>query len=1187
MTDEKTTPRGIISGSENPSPDEVFRGLRQLIGILRSSPHHADARRQLQALAHRHQAWDELAALLEDEARAASHPEVAATFLRELATLHLHQGRAHEADTIYRRLRQVAPDALDARDETTLLLELADVYDTLLDQPFEASVALERLVEIAPDEAYLRHRLADLYQRMGAWPKAAAALERFAQLTADDAAAHDALQRAAAMFREHGQNTPAIRILRGVINDRPGDVDSLRVLDEMFERSERWGELAEVRAQLANLAPDLSTRAALLRGRARALERAGDHDGAADALDEAAQSAPEELSTLLDHADVLARGGRGPEAAMLLEARMAIALAGGAPTPEVAPLQLRLAEVLADGCDAPDQAVEVLEQLLTVSPRHLPALSLLVRLAGQRDDPRAEAEARLRQAGALPVGPERTALVLEAARRLRDRVRDLAAAEDAFALALSEAPDHAEARAALADVRSALQLEKVLGEAEQLFMRGQHAEASERLRAAIVGFYDAPPEQRSRLLHRHALVRAALDDVDEAHQELLEAHRLNRHDLRITLALGEICFRKKLWREAALHLSTLAQHPQAAQLAGEAAAGLVLAGQAEARALRPERAEALYQHAVRLDPTLTGAWHALAELAMKRGDERHAADYLEREAEATSDARDRLRLYDALGDLAVSVLEDAERAERCWAAAIAGVHLDARHVPVLEKLLETQRHRGADLARAETCELLAVAHPDAQARRDRFDEAIDAYLAAGERARARATADRFADAHGLDEDALWRASELAIADGDFDSIAARLGRALNAWDTAESGKKGAGSPRRAELWRRLGDARRGRGDARGAEMAYARAIETAPDSDGAMGARRAIVGIAEVASPRIIEHLRWLVEAEQEPSEVWALARALAYQAEAGAGTAEEARALFELAAALGAPVDENDERFLARYPTFVMASDESYREVFDEATYHALVDDVDDTPLAEALEICWEAAALICPDPLTALERANLADAERVSPMSPVAAVALYPQISKALAGPTTLLYASRARHAPDVSVLLSSPPLVVLGPQVASRRARSRSDADVLGDLELRFRLGRAIELARPRRVFAAGPGAVAFARFIGGLWHAFGRGGGDSVDRGIELEAERLRHQIPLLVRTRLAERLRAAAAIDLDPMRYLAACERAADRAGLLACAHAGVALSLAGGPESARHIVQLAAAPRYLKHRARR
>ena len=53
---------------------------------------------------------------------------------------------------------------------------------------------------------------------------------------------------------------------------------------------------------------------------------------------------------------------------------------------------------------------------------------------------------------------------------------------------------------------------------------------------------------------------------------------------------------------------------------------------------------------------------------------------------------------------------------------------------------------------------------------------------------------------------------------------------------------------------------------------------------------------------------------------------------------------------------------------------------------------------------------------------------------------------------------------------------------------------------------------------------------------------------------------------------------------DPADYRAACDRAADRAGLLACGHAGIAIALAGGAKAAPHLVRMAASPRYLAAR---
>ncbi|NVB84669.1 MAG: hypothetical protein HOV81_40220, partial [Kofleriaceae bacterium] len=143
---------------------------------------------------------------------------------------------------------------------------------------------------------------------------------------------------------------------------------------------------------------------------------------------------------------------------------------------------------------------------------------------------------------------------------------------------------------------------------------------------------------------------------------------------------------------------------------------------------------------------------------------------------------------------------------------------------------------------------------------------------------------------------------------------------------------------------------------------------------------------------------------------------------------------------------------------------------------------------------------------------------------------------------------------------------------------RARSRSDAELDVDAELRFRLGRIVELARPHRLFAAGTDADDFARFVAGIAYAFGTKQ-DSVDRQVVGVAERLRQALPVQLRRRVAERLASAPA--LDPAAYIAACNRAADRSGLLACGHTAIAIHAAGGAAKSRHLVELGASQKYL------
>jgi hypothetical protein len=271
------------------------------------------------------------------------------------------------------------------------------------------------------------------------------------------------------------------------------------------------------------------------------------------------------------------------------------------------------------------------------------------------------------------------------------------------------------------------------------------------------------------------------------------------------------------------------------------------------------------------------------------------------------------------------------------------------------------------------------------------------------------------------------------------------------------------------------------------------------------------------------------------------------------------------------------------------MASDETYGAPIDPAERRALVDDPADGALAGVLEALAEAGPLVWPSTAAALAGAGLAAAERISSASHAAAAALFPPIARALGAPTVVVYASPAPE-PDVAVLASAPPIVVLGRKLVGIRAQTRGDTDSRLDAELRFRLGRAVELARDRRLLAAAAGAARFPQILDAIWHAFAVGASASPSASdasgeVAAEAERLRAAVPLLLRRRLGELLAACSRGALDPAGYVAACQRAADRSGLLACGNVAVAIELAGGPSAARHLVELAASPRFHAVRA--
>jgi hypothetical protein len=289
---------------------------------------------------------------------------------------------------------------------------------------------------------------------------------------------------------------------------------------------------------------------------------------------------------------------------------------------------------------------------------------------------------------------------------------------------------------------------------------------------------------------------------------------------------------------------------------------------------------------------------------------------------------------------------------------------------------------------------------------------------------------------------------------------------------------------------------------------------------------------------------------------------------------------LFELARALGIELIGEDEQFLDRHPMRPMASDEAYAAILDETDRRALVDDALEGPLAALLTLLGESMQLITPDAKSALDNIAMSDARRPPASSDAAALATYPQIAKAFTSPPTMLYTATTRSAPDITLLLATPPVIVLGPRLASLRARSRSDIEMDVDTELRFRLGRIVELSRPHRLLATGIDREDFVKFVAALLRAFGKQDGSETTPAVAREAERLHGALPVALRRRLAERLATLTPGLLDASAYLAACERAADRAGLVACGHPGYAIHLAGGPDKAHHLVELAASQRF-------
>ncbi len=1136
------------------------------------------------------------------------------------------------------RLGSAAPIA----KRPILLRELASLYSDKLSRPHDAIDTLERLLAIEPENTELLGEVAKAYESIGKWSKVIQTLTRLCDLADGNESAREALRHIGRIYEEQLELPDrAIVAYSRLLAEWHRDEGAFHALDRLYQQYARWEDLDTILRQRAAIVGEPEERAALLHRRAKImLEWLDAPDDAAAALRHARTIAPENRELADDLIDALGKAGRHREAASVLEGRISRLRSSEeenrAAEGEIAALLIRLGALRGDSLGDPIGARQVLHEALELVPSHPTALATLARLTSAEVDPCAHAEARLLEAAALEDVDAKIDALLDAGQSFRDG-RDHAAARAAFEEILSLRPYHAESTWALAalveeggDVEGAIRLLSARLQAASLESKeraevltqlaalsrqaGVESAAEERLKEALEHEPEHLPailsladllshaerwqdlevflseilprveakesDTRAELMRRLASAYDGLGRADEAYQTLIGADRLHRGSLLVKLALGENRYRARRWREAALHLSALAEREDARSHPSLVASGLYHAALAEIRSLRPEKAEALYRAALDLKGNYGPALKALAEIEMERGNIAKASDLLTKQAVATESPKERLRLFEALGDMAMQELHDEDRAKVCYEAALrAAEPLDSEHIPLLQKLLSRQVAAGERADGGRTCELLASFTQNAKERCERHTEAALHFIEAKLPEEARNAAQRAVSADPYDIVACDMASELAMQAGDHEATAGMLGRLLNHRETENSE---ADAKELARLWNRLADARRARGDSKSAETCYEKAIALSPNSDGAMKARRALLAEwsqRDDKASELREFRKTLASSSLQVADIVEYA-----QGESEGGDADGARCAFELAAALGYEYNESDVAFLARNTTKVMADDEAYKGSLNTKARSALLTDPIDEPLATISRTLWESAALLWSDVDAALERSGVVQASRITATGKLRAAAIYTRIARAMSAPATILYKTDAEDAPDIQVVCVSPPVIVFGP----RLAESGSDRNPVSDLELRFRLARAAELARPSRIVASGQPAHVWEQLIASLWRIFGDADSEAeVSESQHAQDEELRTTLPVRARAKLEDILseRPQLAGSAAPAQFLAACHRVADRSGLLLCGDIDTALRYAAQQDDQNHLLRMPLQREYLATRA--
>ena len=1106
-------------------------------------------------------------------------------------------------------------------------LELADVYERM-GNTYEAIDAWTHVAREYHDHAPAFANLARLYEAVGQWSKVIESLTR--ELDVHDSQGKSGQQQARAIRRRIGAifekelELPerAIEAYGAVYEADAGDDEAAAALERLYEKLGRWRELEALLARRSERV-DREAKVAMLERRAALMtDRIGDHAGAAAVLRQLRKMHPEDDAIAARLERALGRAGRVDEQAEVLRTRIRAAKRSGAAKAELARMNVELGALEAQLGDT--QAAErTFELALELAPEDPRALAELAKLRQGGADWDGYAAAREREAEVASSTAQAVAALVDAARVHIERRKDDQAAKRVLERALKKDPDAAEAvalygslaRRLLDDTTAdALALKELHGEpppsperqaelhaglGASALRRGESDEAARRFREAVAarpgypsaiqgladlaaqsGAWDeveallrdaasregVPPQVAAQFHRRLADAAEQQGRLDDAYQALLEADRLTPGDLQTRLLLGENRYRAHRYREAAQYLGALADHPDAERLPEEAAEAVYHGALAEMKLRRPEKAMALVEAAVRIHPGHVAALGLLAERALEDGDVARGLDLLELQAQATREPADRAVRFERVADAILSELNDTARASTNYDQAVAAAG-EAAPVALLEKALNLQRAGGRIEAASQTAARLLGRDGPAPERAKRLREAAALDAALGKSGEARERLQQALELDPLDHETLAGLSAMLVQEGKDDEAAQLLTRALPLLPPPTPGLRAA----RASLWMRLGECRERLRDAKGAVVAFEKAIEADP-------ARRPLRELLldrygdDAQYDALVRQHRTMI-LQEEPLHAPSL-RALA-RIDARTGARDGGRRFLELLAVSGQISDEERHQLAeTAHARKAGGDDEAALGSLDEDD-HTLLAHQEALALAGVFAALWEGTAA---ERAPGLDSVGVGPSERVSPVAKTDLARAYADCARLLGNRKTAMYCKSDPAFDEVKLVAQPPTAVVVGPGLTD----GRSLADV------RFVVGRALEIARPEYILAAALPPPEFTRLFAAILRAFhprhARRKADEAD-----EAAMWKRALPYKVAKRLAELFRDLANTEFSSHRWRRAVQKTGNRAGLLASGDiiaAARVLSAVGDKDGIEDLARFAASDDYLALRTK-
>ena len=373
---------------------------------------------------------------------------------------------------------QVVQGISDPKQAADLWVKIARWYDSALRHVDYAIASAQQALQLDSAHIGALQALEDFYRKQKRWTDLVAALARHAECERSRAARSTSCWQLADTYETQlGDAAQAIAAYQRALDTDERCIDAINALERLYRRTQAWDRLVDVLAKKSQVVDDTEL-AIKLRLQVGELweDRLGDNDRAVEAYKEVLSVDPQNLPALKALDSLYEKTGRMEEYLENLEHQLEVS----PPEEDRVAIYQRMATVWEEQFAKPDRAVEVLEKILLIDDRNAKAYRDLERLYRQERKWESLVETYRKHIAGDQRRERAHRAVHEDGPGLREELRDLDRAIDAYNDVLNFEADHTEALAGLARLYEETEQWERAVEVMRRLMRDQRRRRSRR-----------------------------------------------------------------------------------------------------------------------------------------------------------------------------------------------------------------------------------------------------------------------------------------------------------------------------------------------------------------------------------------------------------------------------------------------------------------------------------------------------------------------------------------------------------------------------------------------------------------------------------------------------------------------------------------------------------------------------------